>query len=95
MGSLESLYDYIHNPKANLNCAFHSLFAVKFIVDTGDIHMINLIETYLLPKITEIACFDLEGAQGSRGRKYFVNRGVEADINLLEYYGFNYIRIAS
>lgn len=39
--------------------AFNSLFAIKVIVDKADYIISSMIEAYLLPKILEIASFEL------------------------------------
>ncbi len=56
--------------------------------------MINMVETYLLPKIYEIASFDLGLTDKRKINQYFIMKGFKGERAELEYYGFNYIRIA-
>ena len=37
--------------KIDIIFRFNSIFGIKFIFDTGDVILINLIEIYFLPKI--------------------------------------------
>ncbi len=57
--------------------------------------MIALVETYLLPQIYEIAIFDLQGHDDRRGSRYFLGKGFQVERSQLEFFGFNYIRMAS
>jgi hypothetical protein len=51
------LGEYLRNPKTELNLAFNSLFALKFILDNADVVMTHVVEAYLLPTILDIASF--------------------------------------
>ena len=51
MKSFEALHSFFFEAHINITLKFNSIFGVKFIFDTGDVILINLIEIYFLPKI--------------------------------------------
>lgn len=57
--------------------------------------MINLIEIYFLPKITQIACYEVQIPNEKRGVSYFANQNYPKDTPELEKFGYNFVRMAS
>jgi len=81
--------------KVDILCKFNSIFGVKFIFDTAEVILVNLIEIYFLPKIVEIAKYDSTAQEDKRGVDYFYNQGYPKNTPDAEKYGFNYVRLAS
>ena len=80
---LEDLYDCLHHPNLSLPLSYNSLFAVKALLDTGSLVLVNLIEIYLLPRLAKIASFDLYGVSQRRGFCYFLDKGFQGRRNEL------------
>lgn len=81
--------------KVDIVPKFNSIFALKFIFDSAEVLLVNLIEIYFLPKILEIAKFDPAAADDKRGIKYFFTQGYKNEKAELEKYGYNYVRLAA
>jgi hypothetical protein len=58
---------------------FNSIFGIKFLFDTAEVVLVNLIEIYFLPKILEIASFDARSNEDKRGTAYFTSVGYPKD----------------
>lgn len=59
----------------DINLKFNSIFVVKFMFDTAEVLLVNLIEIFFLPKILEIAMFDAKTSEDKRGTAYFASIG--------------------
>ena len=58
MKSFELIYEYTFE-KVPIIRKFNAIFALKFLFDTGEVFLINLIEIYFLEKIFQIALTDI------------------------------------
>lgn len=77
--SLEELYRLFFDEKVPVHLKFNSIFGLKFMFDTGDVILINLIEIYFLPKILQIASFEVNVSTEKRGTSYFIAQGYPKD----------------
>jgi hypothetical protein len=73
--SFEELHQIFFDDKVDLTLKFNSIFGIKFLFDTGDVLIINLIEIYFLPRLLQIAAYDVKGPEDKRGTSYFVSNG--------------------
>jgi hypothetical protein len=92
---LEELHKYLHDEKVNIVLKFNSIFGIKFIFDTAEVVIVNLIEVYFLPRILEIACFDAKTSEDKRGTAYFLNAGYPKDTPDIEKLSYNFVRLSS
>jgi len=53
------------------------MFALKHLINSGNIVFINLVEIYLLPKLEKIAVFDFSTVNQRRGFSYFIDKGYQ------------------
>lgn len=79
MRSLEEIHRLFYDDKVDLHLKFNSIFGIKFLFDVGEVILINLIEMYFLPRLLQIACYEVNIPNEKRGVSYFVTQGYPKD----------------
>jgi hypothetical protein len=95
INSLEQLHRYFFEEQNDIMLKFNSIFGVKFLFDTAEVVLVNLIEIYFLPRILDIASFDARGNEEKRGTGYFLSVGYPKDTPDVEKLSYNFVRLAS